>query len=389
MRRLQWLGLVLLLTGCTCTKVIVPLTPAKLPAMRAGYDVLAVAKYCNTYLNAPKLPVVSTLLSTFGDPLPCIEKRIKQGGLEIVQVDLIDATCWRNSNCPPGSPRPDDLGAIRQRARLVNRLAIAYPDVEFWLSPALEHDVKDASRVRAMLDAAQNGCPTCRVINSPFTGARPDPYRLELHGTTVKAFSVSADGKSSFDADTLNGDGNGFNFTTSGSYTTFAWWPELNLRCTGEEHFTPPMSRTERPTADQFTQAYLVTQPQEAIPAAPAVCKTVVRVKAPEIYKPNAESYCNGQRKDSRGNKPLLIINRRGSNGEKLTVIDRNGSAAGCFQYYGPFGTANLQRWYMGSCSNQTPARLYRDLKGEWGFVKLDKNKCLLINSVRRLGSYR
>lgn len=376
-----------LLIGLLLLSKLTPIQAQMLP----GYDTLALAKYCSVFLEAPKLPAVSTLMNTFGNPLPCIERRIKQGGLKLVQVDLIDATCWRNNKCPPGTPRPDDLKVIRSRAAQVNKLAVSYPNVDFWLSPALEHDVKDPGRVKAMLNAALKGCPSCRVINSPFMGAKPPGYPVEVHGTTVTGFSVSADGKSCFDGDTLNGDGNNFNFCSSGKHTTFTWWPQLNLRCTGEEHFTPPMSRTERPTADQFTQAYLVMQPQESIPEPPNECKIVTRIREPEIYKPNAESYCNGQHEDPRGNKPLLIINRRGSQGEKLSVINKDGKAAGCFQYYGPFSTQNLFRWYMGGCSGSgnTPAGLYKDLKGEWGYVKLDKDKCLLINSIRRLGSYR
>jgi len=74
-----------------------------------GYDVLGVAMYCQEFLQAPKMEAMSVLMNTFGDPLPCIRKRIKQGGLKLVQIDLIDATCWRNNKCPAGVPKPDDF----------------------------------------------------------------------------------------------------------------------------------------------------------------------------------------------------------------------------------------------------------------------------------------
>lgn len=355
----------------------------------SGYDVLGVARYCNKFLEAPKLPAMSTLMNTFGDPLPCIERRIQLGGLKVVQVDLIDATCWRNNACPPGVPRPYNLKVIRNRSAKVNALAVAYPDVEFWISPALEQDVKDVNTVKAMLKAAQDGCPSCRIINSPFTGAKPAGYPVELHGTTVTGFSVSADGKSCFDADTLNGDGNDFNFCTSGKYTTFSWAPEFNGRTSGEDRFIPSLQRTCWPTADLFTQAYLTMQPQQPIPAAPAQCEMIYTVKAPEIFKPNAEAYSPCPHPDKRGNRPLLIINRAGNSGDQLPVINRDGDRVGCFKYYGRYSSGSTHRWYLGNCSGQTPAELYKDFKGEWGFVKLGKNKCLLINSIRRLGSYR
>lgn len=353
-----------------------------------GYDVLGLAQYCSRYLEAPRLPAVSTLLNTFGDPLPCLDKALARGGLSVVQIDLIDATCWRNKVCPPGVPKPDDLRTIKKRAQLVSKLAVKYPSVEFWVSPALEHDVKSSGTVAKMMQAAQDGCPTCKVINSPFSGAKTQP--LELHGTKTKAFSISGDGASSFDADNLSSDGNDFEHRTSGNYNTFAWWNELNLRCTGEKKFTPPLKRTEKPSADQFKQAYLLLQPEAVVPPAPPRCKEVVKVngRKGEIFKPNAESYCNGVPKDARSNKPLLIINKKGKRGNKLKVYASSGKEVGCFAYYGTY-QGSLHRWYMGDCSGQAPAKLHSDQGSEWGYTDLGGGKCLLTNSVRRLGTYR
>lgn len=356
-----------------------------------GYDVLGVAKYCKRFLKAPPLPAMSTLLNTFGDPVPCIRKRAALGGLQLVQVDLIDATCWRNGVCPPGAPRPDDLKVIKQRAGIVQRLAEDFPAVEFWASPALEHDVKDAAKVARMMEAAKAGCPKCKVINSPFTGAKPAQYKVELHGTKVKAFAISADGASSFDADNMASDGNTFQHRISGEYKTFMWWPELNLRCSGEKSFTQPLRRTEKPTIAQFEQAAAIVKEEPAVPQKrPAVCEVVKKIAAPEIYKPNAESYCNGQQSDPRGNKPLLIIKRKGNPGERLPVLDINGREVGCFQYYGNFpDIPGAFRYYMGNCSGETPAGLMADLGGEWGYVKTGAKECLLLNAVRRMGAYR
>src|SRR5688572_26953264 len=81
-----------------------------------GYDVLGLAKYCDTYLSAPNLPAVSTLLNTFGDPLPCLRRKLDTGSLSLVQVDLMDATCWRNRVCPPGTPALTDWRVMKARA---------------------------------------------------------------------------------------------------------------------------------------------------------------------------------------------------------------------------------------------------------------------------------
>lgn len=355
-----------------------------------GYDVLALAKYCDTYLQAPKLPAVSTLLNTFGDPLPCLEKRIKQGALSLAQIDLIDATCWRNNKCPPGAPRPDDLKVIESRAKQVRALAVKYKDVRFQVSPALEHDVRNETTVKRMLQAAKKGCPECEPINSPFTGARPAGYAVEKHGTQTNGDLVSGDGQSSFDGDNIEKDGNRFQHRIAGKIATFAWWPELNLRTTGEDKFTPPLQRTVRPNLDQFRQAFRIfSREEENLPDAPLRCQKIRTVNGREIVKTNAEQYGNGVPPDVRGNKPMLIIRKGGRVGERLSVYDTKGKEIGCFRYYGVFTEKPLHRWYMGDCSGQTPEQLYRDARGEWVFVDLGGKECLRINAIRRMGVYR
>ena len=394
MKRILSLVVLLFLVGCSVANEAKRVSiKVDLPVQQSipGYDALGLAMYCQRYLDAPKLPGLSTLLNTFGDPLPCIEKRMNLECLKVVQVDLIDATCWRNNKCPPGAKKPTDLKEIKNRASKVNALALKFqmkcPDTAWWVSPGLEHDEKNAQTVEKMMSAAREGCPNCKAINSPFSGAKLTP--LELHGTKVKAFSVSGDGASLFDGDTIDSDGNGFNHIRSGSYSTFAWWNELNLRCTGEKNFTPPLKRTEKPTGDQFWQAFLTMQQEEGKPVAPSQCKQVKQLDKKEIYKPNAESYCNGQPKDRRGNSPLLIIKKSGKRGDRMKAFSKEGKQVGCFMYYGPFSEPGLHRWYMGDCSGQTPYKLYKDFKGEWGFVQSGKNECILINSIRRLGVYR
>ena len=356
-----------------------------------GYDALGLAMYCERYLAAPALPAVSTLMATFGDPLPCIEKRIQKGGIQLVQVDLIDATCWRNHTCALGVPQPTDLKVIKQRAQRVNTLAVKYPSIIWQLSPALEHDVKDAAKVKQMIGAAKAGCPTCQIIQSPMSGVVIPGYRIEKHGTQNSAYSISGDGSSIFDGDNIASDGNGFEHRVAGEYSTYAWFNELNLRCTGEKTTTPPKERTEKPTLDLFKQAYLTMQPEAPKPERPPQCLQVRDIlQGKEITKPNAESYCNGQPKDPRGNKPLLIIQYPGSAGQKLSVLNKAGQAVASYCYYGAYpDLPKTYRWYMGNCSGQNPTQLFDALGGEWGFLKLDGGKCLRFNAIRRQGTYR
>lgn len=366
---------------------------AQQPKVR-GYDLLGLAKYCDTYLKSPNLDAVSTLMSTFGNPLPCIEKKIKKDGLKLVQVDLIDATCVRNNKCPEGSPSITDWKVVANRTKQVNALAVKYPQVEWWVSPYLEHDIKDEKIVVKACQVIKENCPTCKCINSPFSGATPKGIPVERHGTKVSAFSISSDGASMFDADNIKNDGNKFQHRNSGNDQTYGWWNEANGRCTGEKTFTPPLKRTAWPEDWQLKMAHkILTTEEDVYPRVPPTCKNVRHVNAMrgEIVKPTAERYCNGQpnEKDLRGNRPLLILTKPGKKGDKIKVYKPDGKEVGCFSYYDSFTTPGTYRWYMGNCSGQNPWELYTDLNQEWGYVHLGQGNCLRFNSIRREGVYR
>jgi hypothetical protein len=311
----------------------------------------------------------------------------------VVQVDLIDATCHRNKVCHGYAPKADDLAAIKRRAGQVNALAEKYPEVEFWISPALEHDVKDVKRVEAMFGAAREGCPRCAgFLNSRVRGVALPGVEEEKHGTNVTGFAVSSDGASIFDGDNIKDDGNNFQHRLAATNQMYAWFPELNLRCTGEKHFVSPTKRTEKPSQALFGQAYFIlTSPESEKPAAPPQCSAVRDILAgKEINKPNAEHYCNGQPEDSRGNKPLLIITVPGKRGETLPVLDETGREIAAFCYYAPYpDLPGTHRWYMGNCTGQTPTELYEALGGEWGFARLKDGSCIRFNAIRRQGIYR
>lgn len=354
-----------------------------------GYDALGLAQYCRTLLSAPPLPAISTLLDTFGDPLPCLNRLVRRGDTKLVQIDLRDATCFRNRVCPKGTPSLTDWKYFRQKVQAVHSLSRKHRSTEWWISPFLEHDLSDPATIQRACAEVSRWCPRCLCINSPFLGARPKGIPIELHGTRTRSFMISADGSSSFDADNIRDDGNGFQHRTSGEYVTFAWWPELNLRCTGQRTWVPAKDRTARPTREQFLHAFHLMKSQEKRPRPPNQCRIILRPdpKKGETHKTNSEQSCNGQTPLSRGNKPVLIIDREGRLGEKLEVLNSAGKPVACYSYGGQFQT--LHRWYLGTCSGQTPIELSRDLGSEWGWVKYGDGVCLEINAIRRTGVYR
>lgn len=367
-----------------------------------GYDLLGLPRFCKEFLNAPKLPYFSVMMRTFGDPIPCIKKRIARGGITDIQIDLRDATCWRNRKCPAGTPKLDDWNDMKSLVSEINPLVKQNPEINWWISPYLEHDIKDKATILKACSVIKNNCPSCKCVNSPFSGVRETGLPLELHGTKVTAWSVSGDGASTLDADNIRRDCSvkrakqklctPFQHRLSGDKFTAAWINEFNLRVTGEKTFTMPKERTCKPTADLFEQVYSVMiSPEPKIPTKPAICKTVRRLKCSsgEINKTNAEAYAPCPHKDKRGNRNLLILNKAGQSNEKLDIYSSRGEKVGCFKYYAPFTTPNTYRWYIGDCSGETPAQLNKELKNEWGFVHLGKGDCLVFNSIRRECAYR
>jgi hypothetical protein len=366
------------------------------PNYKIGYDVLGLAKYCNEYLAAPRLPYVSTLMRTFGDPIPCLKQDIARGGKTDIQINLRDATCWRNKKCPPGTPSLTDWNDIKKLATIVNnQIAVPNPNIQVYISPYLEHDIKDPKVIQKACAVSLAACKSCKCVNEPFSGTKTTGFELELHGTKkIDAEWASGDGASMFDGDNRKNDGNQFQHRKAGKKGTAGWWNSLNLRCQGEKTFTPIEKRTERPSGDEFRQAYQTLMYEEPpVPAAPALCKSVREVDGSkgEIYKPNAEDYCNGQEgeNDPRGDRPLLIIRKGGSRGDKVKVYSSLGREVGCFKYYGTFTTPGTHRWYVGDCSGQKPFALYKNLGNEWGFVALGGGQCLRFNVLRRMGIYR
>lgn len=357
-----------------------------------GYDAILLAKYCDRYLQAPRLPKLSTLLRSAGDPLPCVDKALARGGMKKIQYVLRDATCWRNKKCPPNTPSLTDWNDMKSLALKVNGVAKKYPGVIHEISPYLEHDFKDAKIIQKACAVSLGACPTCTCINEPFSGTKNTGFPLELHGTKIRAWSVSGDGASMFDADNQKNDGNNFQHRESGEDSTYAWWDALNLRCQGMKTFVPITQRTARPTADQFKQAHkIMTTEEDAIPAPPARCKSVriVDAKKGEILKPNAEEYCNPESADPRGDKPLLIIRKAGHKGDKAKIYSSSGKEVGCFKYYGTYSTPGTHRWYEGDCSGMAPFQLYQALGSEWGFVDTGGGSCIRINALRRMGIVR
>lgn len=341
-----------------------------------GLDLLALARFDAAMVarNIPKGTAIGALQGTFGDVVPNLDKLLATGKVSAFRVHLVNTVCRRNKNCENGEPAQTDFSTYTARARQFGALAAKYPQVACFISPSLEHDEKNVSIVSRWIDIIRREAPTCKVVVSAFTGVVPAGVIREKHGNAQTGQIVSNDGDNLFDSDSTK-------YRTAGSLITFGWIPRFNMRFSGEKVFTPPSKRTAKPSAEDIQQAVRLLMPEFPKPAKPAQCATVREVKAPELHKTNSEDY-NGP--DPRGNRPLLISKKRYNT---LDVLAPSGAKIGCAKYYGGF-PPNLFRHYVGSCSGDSGVSLMNKARNEWIFYKAGR-ECILVNSIRRTGSFR
>jgi len=344
-----------------------------------GYDILGLAKQDVGMIAKTIEPgtAVGTLLGTFGDPLPALDKLLQTGKVKAFRVHLINGTCWRNNNCEKGEPRPNDFRAMEARATAVRNLNDRYPNVACYISPVLEHDERHPDNVKRWFDIIQEAAPNCKQVVSAFTGVRPKKVLQEGHGATPSGDVISTDGNSFYDINTVR-------YGSGREALRLGWIHRFNLRTTGEKVFVPPSKRTAKATQDNIRQVSALLHPEEPkLIGKPPQCKKVRELKDKELWKTNSEDYNNG---DKRGNKPLLISKYKNN---RMDILDVRGNRVGCLQYYGPFSDGGgYYRHYAGSCSGDSAISLKGKAGSEWVFVNTGK-ECLMVNAIRRKGYFR
>lgn len=348
--------------------------PATLCAQTYGLDLLGLAKTDAALVarEADNNSAVGFLDVTFGNPYPHLKILLTSGKFTKVRVHLVDYTCYRNKKCLPGTLPESDVSRIKKRAKRFAEFMNQFPGVEQFVSPALEHDVKDEAVVRAWFNAIKVNAPRAKLVCSAFTGWCPAGAIKEKHGNSAKAAIVSNDGQSLFDS-------NSWEYRKHGTRLVFGWINAFNGRTSGEKTFTPPLKRVNWPTSDNIKQVVRILREPE--PKPPSGCQAV---KAPELLKTNAEYY-GKELDDGRGDKALFITEKK----YQILKIFKVGSTSeiGCLRYYGSFSGGG-HRYYIGSCSKEAPTELMDELRSEWGELRGD-GRCWLINSVRRLGVER
>lgn len=220
------------------------------PNLIEGIDVLGLAMQdinmlASLWRNKFALGVLE---GTFGSIEQPLRQMLDTGKIPMVRVHLTNGPCERNHNCEPGEPGPLDFPEIRKRAAMVQGLATLYPAVKFYISPRLEHDVKDPTVVKRWLNILDKEAPKCIAVISAYTGVFSKEALVEKHGEEAKAAFISADGDSSFDI-------NWTRFRKGARLAAFSWIPECNLR-TENGPFIPPSKRKNKLTEEQLIRLF-------------------------------------------------------------------------------------------------------------------------------------
>jgi hypothetical protein len=220
-------------------------------------------------------------------------------------------------------------------------LSLEFPATKFLISPILEHDLSIRAW-RVLADAVLTTWPEVQLVNSPDGNLSAERYKgawLERHGTGQAAGSydlVSSDGTDGTD---INIDA--WIKRVSSAKIIFLWTRGYNCRTQGP--WQDPRVRTACPSNDTLNMMVRLPADRGPIPTFTGKnCKAIVAFKGPQIWKPLAEDYGNG---DTRSNKPVAIT-KLGKN--SLSILARSGKVIGTLGYYRPFTDKSQSRYYSG-----------------------------------------
>lgn len=321
---------------------------------------------------------IGAFQGTFGDITTNLDKLLLTKKVPAFRIHL-GGFCGHGSKCTPGECNLDDLNCLGSRAKAFETMA-KKRNVNCYLSPYAEYTSTNQAQVNGWFNIIRANAPTCILVASAMGGFTPPNILIERHGGNPGPSQItSTDGTSSFDI-------NSPNYNTFASVISFHWTNRYNLRLTSEKETPPPplqRSLNNRISKSDFTQLQLLHTPLGAKPAAPAQCKYIHNLAAPEIYKPHAEDY--GAAGDNRSNRPMFILKTKTKN---MQILSPSGIEVGCTKYYGSYTNTSLSRHYVGSCSGDDALSLYNKIQGEWGFLK-DGSTCTPVAILRRMGVYR
>lgn len=359
----RWvLGLAFALASCTPVQVDrVAILRASAPVYGRDFYALQ-SKYWNVKATVkypmPPPMAVGTLDTTFGTALNPIISVLSAFKPAYYRAHIINATCIRNNNCGKyeigygyskasfdaavKKKSPKILKPFKERVQLYRGLAGQFSNIEFIISPALEHDLSKQSW-RVLADAVYSIWPDVQLANSPDVGVSVETYLgawIERHGNNPQADAdiVSLDG---VDATGIDIDQFINRIKRLAHVKLVYLWLGLDNCRVGQ--WQDPRVRKNCPSAKTLELMSHLIDPQPApVKFTGTQCKKITPFKAPDIWKPLAESKIAP---DTRAELPVIIS--KGFKNGNLDVLSSNGKRIGSLGYYGTYLDQGY-RWYSG-----------------------------------------
>jgi hypothetical protein len=347
--KLLLIALFLLTTGCPGKSTPKPEDDSLKKNTYLGLDFLGLGSPhwpCDQSIATfPKGWALGLLDNTFGDPTACLEKFLKSGKVGAVRVHLINGPCHRNKRCEAhDKASPTDFNEIAKRTKKYVAIFDRYKKVRCYISPVLEHDIKDPIDARRALETVKINAPNCGVVNSTVSGARfNDAWIIdERHGENPDVRNngiISTDGD-----DIVNMDVPVYLAKYKTVKINYFWAPRYNLLQACKQNnkpvFIPPTKRKALPSTE-YLEGVIRLAKKEKCPAPIFQATPIIK---PSLYKPYAEdSGCSGGN-PPRNNKPLFIGPNKG---QDVRIITAKNQELGKFTYYGPYDRSH--RYYSGN----------------------------------------
>ena len=237
-----------------------------------------------------------------------------------------------------------DFPALVKKAKVLNALALKYPGLPVYLSPACEFYGNENPRKgltrkaqEVLFDQMRDSAPDCVLVNAGINRKYGSFDLAEYHGDAeahVNDHIVSIDGDDPFDVDYAAWKARHLN-----AEILFTWFWSYNCR----KSMTDPTKRPDRkrmPTPTEFSQTI---QWANTKPSQPDTDK-IKQVKKPLLWKPEAQGMT-----DSRKGKPSLVSAGVSLGQDPLKITDTKGNRIGSLGYYGTFNNIDdSSRHYSG-----------------------------------------
>lgn len=347
------------------------------------------------------LTAIGMLDLTFGRKLKKVKRILQEVRPVYLRVHLWNTTCNRNGVCQKDEPtygyslsgleqailnkNKKLLARLTKRTKVYMNLSAGFPETEFLVSPALEHNLSKAAW-RVLADTVKKAWPGVQLVNSPMSNESVERYKgawIERHGqyNYIKDAEIfSFDGREGSDVDISE-----FLKQTKSTRIAFFWSRVYNCR-DNSDSFTPPKERTACPSPALFEEFAHITDQHPAPPVFQG--GQALEFKPPYIWKPLAEDHGNG---DPRSNFPLAIVKPEGGS---LSILTFDNKKIGQLDLYGPFENG-LDRYYMGwgngsDLNGYEVEKKARKLSGHpWVWLKGKQRTYGPILPGRRAGVYR